>query len=91
MGGSISQVQVDFFRRAGYIRITGQGALGHMKSVILKALHEVGDGVRSDSGRPYRVNDILFRDAIFWEVFTAASVVGPLESLRGPNIELFRQ
>lgn len=65
MGGSISQVQVDFFRRAGCIRTTGQGALEHMKSVILKALHEVGDGVRYDSGRPNRDNDILVRDAIF--------------------------
>ncbi len=63
--GAISQVQVDFFRRAGYIRITGQGALEHMKSVILKALDEAGDGVRYDSGRPYRVSNILFRDAIF--------------------------
>lgn len=84
--------EVDFFRRAGYLRLPRVAAADEvqkMRAIILDAVK--APGVRVDNlGRPYRVDQILDRDPVFRDVFTRPEVLLRLEGLLGPNIELVR-
>ncbi len=60
-----------------------------MREVVeAEAAAGVGPLRRNEASRVTRLDSILNRDPVFMEVFTSETILQPLKSLLGPNIEL---
>lgn len=89
---NLSQEQVRFFRHSGYIKLpwcVPEATVNDMRRVVGDCLRARKEPIGYDNqGRAVRVSNVLERDPIFRQVFTSDTILDPLESLLGPNIEL---
>lgn len=90
--GVLTTEQVRLFRHNGYLKLESQ--LSQDLQVRLRAaIHADVDAerepvVRNKAGRVVRLSRLLDRDPAFREAATAATVLEPLVSLLGANIEI---
>lgn len=88
----LTERQVLFFRQTGYFR-SGQRFpeqdIVKIKNNLEETFAAAVEPVRRDStgGVVIRLSRLFERHRIFHEVFTSPLVLGPLQSLLGPNIE----
>lgn len=88
----LSQEQVRFFRHCGFLKL-GETLAPHLVGRVREAIEAqasagVGPLRRDEAGRVTRLDGIFDRDPAFAEVFTSDTILQPLKSLLGPNIEL---
>lgn len=80
-----------FFRQTGYFRSKHhfpEQDLVQIRDTLKEAFTEAVEPVRRDStGQVIRLSRLYERHPIFSEVFTSPLLLGPLQSLLGPNIE----
>jgi phytanoyl-CoA hydroxylase len=90
----LSHQQVLFFRQMGYFKLPellSTVYVHQMKKAVLCKMNGKIAPYRSDNQeRVIRIDNIIDREPIFQEVFTLPSILEPLISLIGPNIELVR-
>jgi ectoine hydroxylase-related dioxygenase (phytanoyl-CoA dioxygenase family) len=91
---SLTPEQVRLFRHNGFIKLPGRlspDRVDQLKEAVWKEIRAVAEPVvRDREGRVVRISDIWDRDPAFRETLTSPEVLGPLEALLGPNIELIR-
>ena len=84
--------QVRFFRQAGYLKIPERmpkSAIERMREAVTSQMAErIPPFVQDKEERIVRLPNIAGRGQIFLEAFTSPTILDPLESLLGPNIEL---
>jgi ectoine hydroxylase-related dioxygenase (phytanoyl-CoA dioxygenase family) len=89
---NLSQEQVRFFRHCGFFQLSEvipSHLVERMRKVIeTQAAAGVGPLRRNEASHVTRLDSILNRDPVFMEVFTSDTILQPLKSLLGPNIEL---
>ena len=90
----LSSEQVRFFRHNGYLKLPtalADDRLRVLKDTILSDIDRVVEPVARDAeGRVNRISQILDRDRVFLNTGTCDEVIGPLNSLLGPNIEIVK-
>ncbi len=83
-----------FFQATGYVRVAEA-----IPEPLVDALGEIVDDHfdravhpfrTNPSGRICRLDDLLARDPLFLEVLQSPQILGPLEDLLGPNVEVSR-
>lgn len=88
----LSQEQIRFFRHSGFLRLRET-----IPSQNVEQMREIMEAHRSAEVEPLRrdenrnvvrLENLLNRDPVFKSVFTSETILGPLQSLLGPNIEL---
>ena len=88
----LTHEQVRLFRHNGFLKLTDrlpEEVVTRLKAAAWKDLREaVAPVVRDKEGRVVRLSNILDRDPVFREAATHPTVLDPMESLLGPNIEI---
>lgn len=88
----LSHEQVRFFRQSGYIKLKEkipESLLEDIKKIVLLQFSKRIEPFRLDSlGRVARIDELIKRDPIFYEIFSSPTILDPLESILGPNLEL---
>lgn len=87
----LTERQILFFRQTGYFRSEHhfpEQDLVKIRDTLKEAFTEAVEPVRRDStGQVIRLSRLYERHPIFSEVFASSLLLGPLQSLLGPNIE----
>lgn len=88
----LSEEEIRFFRHVGFLRLNDaipSHLVGQMRGIV-EAHKTAGiEPLRRDKNdNVVRLDNILDRDPVFKSVFTSEIILGPLQSLLGPNIEL---
>ncbi|HEU5315363.1 MAG TPA: phytanoyl-CoA dioxygenase family protein, partial [Chloroflexota bacterium] len=86
--------QAWLFRIAGFVKLPGvlpRETVEALRDAIRRDMEgAVEPVVRNADGRVVRISNVLDRAPIFKEVAAHELVLGPLEDLLGPNIEILR-
>ncbi len=87
--------QIRLFRHNGFLKLPHllpQETVKNLKAAAWADLkNEVEPVVHSPDGQPVRLSQLMDRDnAIFRQVATSTTVLDPLESILGPNIEIVK-
>jgi|SRR5919205_261699 ectoine hydroxylase-related dioxygenase (phytanoyl-CoA dioxygenase family) len=88
----LSQEEIGFFRQVGFLRLKQRLStelVQQMREVIeAHSAAEIEPLRRDENNKIIRLDNVLDRDPIFRSVFTSETILQPLQSLLGPNIEL---
>lgn len=89
--GYLSERQIRFFRDMGYIKINE--VISNENIDILRELidHDIRNKkppYRTKNNQIIRLDDLIDRNPIIYEILKLPSIINPLESLLGPNIEM---
>jgi ectoine hydroxylase-related dioxygenase (phytanoyl-CoA dioxygenase family) len=89
---SLTPEQTALFRHNGFLKLPDPlpaDSVARLKETILAHLRdEIAPVTRDRRGRVVRISNLWGRHPVFDEALTCPQVLGPLQSLLGPNIEL---
>lgn len=90
----LRQVEIDFFRRAGYLKLKNK-----FSNEFIDRINTKLNVFKKDRVKPYKIdgNDHIIkifnlydRSELFKELFTSKLILNPLMSILGPNIEFLK-
>jgi len=88
----LSDEEIRFFRHVGFLKVKDVISPHLVRSMcdMIEAHKsaEIEPLRRDKNNNVVRLDNILGRDSLFRSVFTSEIILGPLQSLLGPNIEL---
>lgn len=92
MPGTLSQWQIWFFRHAGFLALPNvfdSEEVDAIRGLVEAQAERRDEAIEVDKdGRLAKVGGLIQRDARFSRLFASEALLGPLESLLGPNVEL---